>query len=1004
MSINLKCLRLIFLFSLTLLFFRVHSQDYFQQRVNYTINVRLDDQKHFLHGFEKIEYINNSPNELNFIYFHLWPNAYKNNDTELAKEELANQGKHHLFNIKSQRGYIDSLNFKANGNETSWEYHPEHIDICKVHLNQPLKSGEKVIISTPFRVKIPSGVISRFGHIRQAYKITQWYPKPAVYDNRGWHPMPYRDMGEFYSEFGSFRVSITLPQNYVVAASGNLASQTEIDWLNKQAELTEKKLNFSKEPLKFPTSHKKFKTITYHLDNAHDFAWFADKRFLVKKDEVQLPNTGKKVTSWSFFNQNEEELWMNANEYINDALRYYSKWYGNYPYDHCSAVSGISTGGGMEYPTITIIGPNSNAKSLEQVIMHEVGHNWFYGTLGFNERRYPYLDEGLNTFSEVRYINEKYKDNNEFYQFMGLEERLANFLNIENLSYARAYEMAYLFLARRNFDQPMNTHSCNFTRMNYGVMSYMKAARAFHYLQQYLGEEKFDQVMSDFYRKWKFKHPYPEDLEVAFSNQTEKELDWFFHGMTKTNEKVDYKIIREKDNKILVKNKENLRAPLVIYGFKDGQEVFSEWYKGFKEKKWLKVPAYEVDKYVIDPNNQMLELYRNNNTLRSGGLFKRVEPLRIQAIGLLDDPNYSEINMFPILGWNNYDNVMISTLFYNSFIPPGRFHYFLSPSYSTGNNKPAGAGSIFFDFYPDNLFQKVQFKLSGKQYGVNVENNKFYNKIQTELNLTLQKKPAKRFINRIQLGATYLTKIEDILSHKKQFGHQFMYHVKMKHNNSGRSINPYSLQLNTEFSERFVRTSFEANYELSYYMNKGLKIRLFGGAYHHTANNLPGVYSYHLSGLSGFQDYNFENVYLGRFENPYSEIDNQLLSQQFYPKEGAFKLYSGLGITQDWLVALNLSTPIPLIDELPVEAYGSIGAFGNSMETLIPVNNNSWAFETGIKFSFLNLVNIYFPGITSNNLDKASKNINTLYWERIRFHLHFDIIKLNEIMDQINAY
>jgi hypothetical protein len=201
------------------------AQNYFQQEVNYKIDVKLDDENHTVSAYETIEYKNNSAEELDYILFHIWPNAYKNNNTALAKQKFDGVGKYYLFSYESQQGYIDSLNFKVNGNAVKWEFDSEHIDICKLFLNEPLKPGEKITISTPFYIKIPKGNSSRFGHMDQAYCFTQWYPKPAVYDKYGWHAFPYLDMGEFYSEFGSFDVSITLPENYVVAATGNL--QTE---------------------------------------------------------------------------------------------------------------------------------------------------------------------------------------------------------------------------------------------------------------------------------------------------------------------------------------------------------------------------------------------------------------------------------------------------------------------------------------------------------------------------------------------------------------------------------------------------------------------------------------------------------------------------------------------------------------------------------------------------------------------------------------------------------
>ena len=195
--------------------------NYWQQQVNYTIDVSLDDKEHTLRGFEKIEYINNSPDTLRFIWIHLWPNAYKNDKTAYSDQLLENSSTKFYFSGKDQKGYINRLDFKVNNVTVVVEDHPQHIDIVKLLLPAPLAPGQKVLITTPFHIKLPYN-FSRGGHDGQSYQATQWYPKPAVYDKTGWHPMPYLDQGEFYSEFGSFDVSImfliimwwVLPVNY----------------------------------------------------------------------------------------------------------------------------------------------------------------------------------------------------------------------------------------------------------------------------------------------------------------------------------------------------------------------------------------------------------------------------------------------------------------------------------------------------------------------------------------------------------------------------------------------------------------------------------------------------------------------------------------------------------------------------------------------------------------------------------------------------------------------
>ena len=294
----------IFFFFLLLsssLIFSQESKTYFQQEVNYKINVKLDDVKNDLNADETLEYINNSPDELTFIWFHIWPNAYKNNNTPLAKQLIEEGNKKFYFAAEQERGWIDGLDFKVNGQAVKTESGAS-IDIVKLILNTPLKPGDKATITTPFHVHIPIGVFSRLGHIGQQYQITQWYPKPSVYDKYGWHPIPYLNQGEFYSEFGSFDVSITLPKNYVLGATGTMVNgEEETAWLLKNAEETKAILKYNPHDTSFPASSAEMKTLRFTAQNVHDFGWFADKRYHVLHDEVILPHSKNKVDTWVMF-------------------------------------------------------------------------------------------------------------------------------------------------------------------------------------------------------------------------------------------------------------------------------------------------------------------------------------------------------------------------------------------------------------------------------------------------------------------------------------------------------------------------------------------------------------------------------------------------------------------------------------------------------------------------------------------------------------------------------
>lgn len=507
----------ILLFITTLVLWCHAQGQYWQQEVNYRIDVTLDDKLHSVTGFEKIEYINNSPDTLRFIWFHLWPNAYKNDKTAFSDQMLENGKTNFYFSNKEDKGYINRLDFKVNNITAQTEDHPQHIDIVSVILPEPLPPGQRVEITTPFHVKLPFNY-SRSGHDGQSYQLTQWYPKPAVYDKTGWHPMPYLDQGEFYSEFGSFDVQITVPKNYVVAATGELQNAEEKEWLASRSTFdwkpAIKKVKNAGGGLKsivqpFPESSRETKTLQFKQSRVHDFAWFADKRFIVKQDTCQL-STGKIITATSYYTPEYKSTWDNSLQYAKDAVRHYSNLVGEYPYAVVSVVQGpASFGGGMEYPTITVISPSGDAKDIDNTIAHEIGHNWFYGILATNERAHPWMDEGVNTFYDDKYYSLKYG------RRLALERDL-----FETKAVGKT-------------DQPIELSSEKYTEPNYYLTAYYKTAEWLRYVESELGTETFNRAMQEYYQQWQFKHPEPADLKKVMEEISGRNLDSLFSYINK---------------------------------------------------------------------------------------------------------------------------------------------------------------------------------------------------------------------------------------------------------------------------------------------------------------------------------------------------------------------------------------------------------------------------------------------------------------------------------------
>ena len=983
------------------------AQSYFQQDVHYTIHVKLDDVKNEFTADESIEYTNNSPNELSFIYMHLWPNAYKDNTTPLAKEFLKSGERKFYYSKAEERGYIDQIDFKIDGQPSKWSLLKDSIDICKLYLNQPLKSGGKITISTPFHVKIPSGEFSRLGHIGQSYQISQWYPKPAVYDVNGWNYIPYLNQGEFYSEFGTFDVSITIPKNYVLGATGDMVDgEKELEWLNQKVKETEAINSYDAKDLAFPASDSETKTLRFKQSNVHDFAWFCDKRYHVLKGEIETPHTKREVTTWVMFTNAEGNLWKNSIQYVNDAVYYYSLWNGDYPYNHCTAVDGtISAGGGMEYPNITVIGSSGNAFLLDEVITHEVGHNWFYGMLGSNERKHAWMDEGINSFDELRYVETKYPDRKLIGRFA--DNTVGKILDMKSYKQKVQYEISYLFSAAKNEDQPIELPAYDYTEMNYGGVVYSKTAIVFDYLMASIGEKEMDKAMQSYFDQWHFKHPQPSDFRKVMEQSTGKDLSWFFDDLINSTKKLDYKIKscnKKADGSwdIDIKNKAEIKGPVFLQGIKDKKVVNEIKYDGFAGEKSLNFPALDVDHFKIDYGQDMPEINRDNNTIRTKGILKKVEPLKLQFLASLNSPDKTQLFFTPVAGWNNYNKWMLGFAFYNNIVPQKKFEFELMPMLSYSTKDFSGYGRMTYHIFPEsNLFQNISFGVATTRYSyTNHPTDLNFNKVAPELTIEFKKKnPRSPFTHSIRYRNINIFK--DYYKGNYEFTppvysrdpiylnfHDFSYRFS-KFN----AIQPVNIVLDVQgggervfeaktIIEKMIKLSLTANYSFNFKgKNKGIDVRFFAGTFVGTSANGADPYRFRLSGQRGYQDYLYDNIFLGRSEK------EGILASQFTETDGGFKYYSTLGQSSKWITALNIKSTIGNL-KLPLKIYADIGTTADD-----GLGKEKVLYNSGLCISIMeNVFEIYFPVVMSKDFKDYEKANKLKYHETVRFTLNLSLL------------
>ena len=964
------------------------AQDYWQQQVDYNINVRLNDVKHELDGDIQITYVNNSPDILDKIYFHLWPNAYRNRNSALA-QQLYKSGDNILFTSNdSIKGWIDSLFFRTDGKLLNWEYDKKHKDICLVYLEKPIRTGEKVVINTPFKVKIPSGEISRLGHIGQSYQITQWYPKPAVYDHKGWHQMPYLNQGEFYSEFGSFDVSITLPKNYIVGATGDLQNDDEGKFLDSIAKKTQDDIKLKgknykwvrKKNIQIP-SDTTFKTIRYIQSSVHDFAWFADKRYKVLKGEVELPESKRKVTTWAMYTPRNEYLWRKSLEYLNDATYYYSLWNGDYPYNQVTAVDGtISAGGGMEYPNVTVIGNSSSDIGLEIVIVHEVGHNWFYGILGSNERVHGWMDEGLNTLNEMRYIQTKYPNNHQLSDML-----LGGRLHFDNLSHHDMGDLSTQVISVLGKDQPIETHSKDFSSANYGVVMYQKTGLVFLYLKDYLGDKLFDEVMKTYFNQWKFKHPYPEDLKHIAEKVSGKNLDWLFEDLIKTTKLIDYKICNVKKDKsgqntsIKVKRKGHINGPIelnVILLDSTSQDI---WLDPERNDTIIPISKDSIAQITIDRNKDIPDLFRQNNSW-SNKLLGKQEPIKLEF--LFGDNELENSNLFwlPIINSNAYDIVNVGLGVHNLGLPLNRFQYVLMPSFSLKRLRPTGSLGFSYKTFHTGLINNMNFGLFGSIFGCDETNLSEFWHISPYLEINFRRN-AKNTMSSNQLNIRSIFR-EDIYDFKEfnQKGVQIKYtlglsktDLKLDFDNQFEFVNRYRESDMIIYDKpginlyRFQsRLNFQYKY-LKHFQSRWFSIVLTTGA--NFNSDQVQDYNYMYNGADGSQDFFLENAFYGRFEQ------QGFWSNQRLDNMGGFNTGAQQNVKINQLSTLNFRIELPYVPRF-LNLFSNIG-FGD----------NTFASNSGVGIKLGNVFSLDLPIVRFGNAFNAVDFGN--YSKEIRFTFKF---------------
>ncbi|OJW15164.1 M1 family metallopeptidase [Mucilaginibacter sp. 44-25] len=502
---------------------------YWQNRADYQLNARLNDQTNEVTGSEVLNYTNNSPQKLDFLWMQLDQNLFKQGsrgEAIIPPSGSRNGGRGDL----SQGGYTIKSVKLVGGPELKFTINDTRMQVFLPQGVAP--NGGQIKLAIEYSFIVPQYGSDRTGiqdtKNGKIYTVAQWYPRMYVYDDvQGWNMLPYTGPSEFYLEYGDFDINITAPANHIVFASGELLNPQEVytpEQLRRwaAAEKSEQTVIIrSADEVTNPASRpagKKELTWHFRIKNARDASWASSAAFIVDAAKMDLPS-GKKSTAISAYpvESNGNNAWGRSTEYVKKSIEFNSKKWFEYPYPAATAVAGVV--GGMEYPGIVFCNWKSKSKDLWGVNDHEFGHTWFPMIVGSNERLYGWMDEGFNTFINTL--------------------STADFNNGEYANKKMDMQKVGAYLTRPELE-PVMSNPENLKEMNNGILLYFKPGMGLTMLREtILGPERFDYAFRTYVARWAFKHPTPDDFFRTMENVGGESLQWFWRGWFVNNWRLD---------------------------------------------------------------------------------------------------------------------------------------------------------------------------------------------------------------------------------------------------------------------------------------------------------------------------------------------------------------------------------------------------------------------------------------------------------------------------------
>lgn len=898
---------------------------------NNNLKASLEAETRELNIQQEFEYINDSRDTLDVLYFNDWANAYSDKSTALAKR-FAEEFRKSLHLAKEKdRGKTEIFTIVDDEyRAVSWG-RTSGLDIIKIELNSPLAPGASAKLFITYTVKLPPNRYTPYGYNNDGgYYLKDWYLTPAVYDGE-WQLYSNKNLEDLYTDITNTNIIFSYPDSLFL---GTNLKEVNITGFPGKQQATLEGMN---------------RKSGYIILNA-------EKKFKKHVTPELIVITDLRATKYDEISQGIS---------INRISRFIHESLGDFPYEQL-LVSEVDFNKNPIYGLNLLpsfIRPYEKQFQFEMTFLKTALNSYMRESIFLNPRKEKWISDAVINYMMIKFVEEFYPDQ----KLLGKLSKgwLIRGFKLAQMDYNDQYAFLHMFTARKNLDQALTTPNDSLIKFNQKIANTYKAGLGLAYLADYTGIENIDNAVKQFYKSYSLKPVSPSDFEGILKENSKKDIDWFFRTYVPTDERIDYKIsnvIKTQDSLIVtLKNKTGAEVPISLFGLRNDTVVSKYWFTGIKDEETITIPRNFEKRLVLNYDQTIPEFNQRDNWKKLKGFFISNKKLKFQFFKDAEDPYYNQIFYMPTLGFNIYDGLTPGIRFTNKTLLERPFVFDLSPAYSFKEKALVGSGRLSVRHYHGKSgFYVTNYQIRGSSS--HFQTNSRYSTFTPSVSFGWR--PADLISNKRQrLTLRYVNVFRNIdpnLDIETDPDYSVL-NARYTHENNG-IIDYFKWFADAQYSNEFTKVAFNLEYRKLFVNNTQFNFRLFAGKF--LRNKTSG--DYFSFALDRPTDYLFDYGYIGRSE------DSGIWSQQLIIAEGGFKSQLENPFSNDWITTANSSVNIWKW----VELYGDIGFIKNKNQSA------RFVYDSGIRLNLLtDYFELYFPIYSNNGWEIAQPN----YAERIRF-------------------